>query len=241
MRNPFASVSTSRRERAQADCCTARPASRAETVKRLRKASELAQGFCLTFFIILLGGVLLAAFAQVGHAVKMTDGEWGDRATLVERLYVDEPGRVSNIVAIPFGSVPYMAGGWQRVDGLAVTETALLPYLVQLLSIGCLELAMLFLGARFFGRIAKSGEAFRRERARELGLIAKLAIVLSFAPGVLVWTTLKVGTLLLPEWPVAYEGNLFSYGLVVCGCLLFAFAKVFEYGCILQEQDDELV
>lgn len=117
----------------------------------------------------------------------------------------------------------------------------MLPYLVQLLSIGCLELAMLFLGARSFGRIAKSGEAFRRERARELGLIAKLAIVLSFAPGVLVWTTLKVGALLLPEWPVAYEGNLFSYGPVVCGCLLFAFAKVFEYGCILQEQDDGLV
>ena len=241
MRNPFASVSTNRRERAQTDCRTARPASRAETVKRLRKASELAQGFCLTFFIILLGGVLLAVFTQVGHAVKMTDGEWADRATLVERLYVDEPGRVSNIVALPLGSVPYMAGGWQRVDGLAVTETALLPYLVQLLSIGCLELAMLFLGARFFGRIAKSGEAFRRERARELGLIAKLAIVLSFAPGVLVWTTLKVGALLLPEWPVAYEGNLFSYGPVVCGCLLFAFAKVFEYGCILQEQDDGLV
>lgn len=241
MRNPFASVSTRRRERAQADCRTARPASRAETVGRLKKASELAQGFCLTFFIILLGGVLLAMFAQVGHAVKMTDEEWGDRATLVERLYVDEPGRVSNIVAVPLGLVPYEAGGWQRADGLAVTDTALLPYLVQLLSIGCLELAMLFLGARFFGRIARSGEAFRRDRARELAVIAKLAIALSFAPGVLVWATLKIGGFLLPGWPAAYEGNLFSYGLVVCGCLLFAFAKVFEYGCILQEQDDELV
>ena len=72
MKNPFASVSTCR-ERARADCRTVCPASRAEIVGRLKKASELAQGFCLTFFIILLGGVLLAMFAQVGHAVKMTD------------------------------------------------------------------------------------------------------------------------------------------------------------------------
>lgn len=235
MRSPSAVWNARRRERAQTG--------RAATVRRIKKACELAQGFCLTFFVIVLAATVLVVGINAHYLAAMSDEEWGDRTTWAERLYVDEPGRVSNPLTVPFGEwVVASAGGWQRDDALAVVDTAPLPYMVQALSVGGIEAAALFFGARFFGRIAKTGEPFRQERARELGLVAKLVLVLSIVPCLLMLLTMVIGRALLGSaWPCSYEVGLFSYGTLVCGFLLAAFAKVFEYGCILQQQDDELV
>lgn len=236
MRSPMTALSDWRRERAQTD----RPA----IVRRLKKASELAQGFCLTFFIILLLAVAVFAVSDVRRMTSVSDGEWGDRATAVERLYVAEPGAMSNPFGLPFafGETASAVSASPRDDGLAVTETAPLPDLVKTLTVGGFELALLALGARFFGRIAKTGEPFRRKRARELGAVGVLMVVMSFAPGILLYATMRIGVALLQSsWPIAYGIDAFSYGLLACGLLVLAFAKVFEYGCILQQQDDELI
>lgn len=216
---------------------------RPATVKRLKKACELAQGFCLTFLVIVLFGVLFATVVRMSGAVNAGNG----RETLAERLYVGEVGGISNPFVLPgewevfsTSNAGYRADTPEEGD-LAVIETAPLPYVVQALSVGGLEVAVLFLGARFFGRIAKTGKPFCRERARELGLIGKLVIVMSFAPCLLMIVTMAIGHLVLRDWPASYDIALFSYGALACGLLILAFAKVFEYGCILQEQDDELV
>ncbi len=233
MRGPKTALSAWRRERAQAD----RPA-----IKRsLKKSSELAQGFCLTIFIILLGVVVVGMAVQVNYLATTSDEAWGLRETQAERLFVDYPGRVASIASLPFGAISFVVEE-QGEGALFITETAPLPYMVRLLSFGGLGLAILFLGARFFGRIAREGSPFRRERARELGCIAGLIIVASFAPGLLMLASMAVGVALVgSDWALSYEFDLVNYALIVCGCLLLVFAKVFEYGCILQEQDDGLV
>lgn len=103
--------------------------------------------------------------------------------------------------------------------------------------------AMFILGARFFSASSKQGGPFRIGRARELGAIAVLAMCLLFVPGLITWLA---GLAVCSSEPSLVEGAI-TFGEVAhvevlyAGLILLAFAGIFRYGCLLQQEDDGLV
>ena len=94
-----------------------------------------------------------------------------------------------------------------------------------------------FFAARMFGRIAKTRRPFERDRARELKTVAWLNIATSIAPGILavVVSTAGFGD------PYVPDGFSIDYDTIINSVILLAFAYIFDYGCVLQQQDDELL
>lgn len=94
-----------------------------------------------------------------------------------------------------------------------------------------------FFAARMFGRIAKTKRPFERDRARELKLVAWLNIAASIAPGIL---AVAVSTAGFGD-PYVPDGFSIDYDAILNSVILLAFAYIFDYGCMLQQQDDELL
>ncbi len=116
--------------------------------------------------------------------------------------------------------------------GMSVVGTTV--HAVALLAITALALLR---GAWLFGDIAEKGDPFRPEQARAIRGIARILVVLSFAPPLL-------GS--LAELVAGNAENVTVHlavdlGILALALFLGALARVFEYGCILQEEDDGLV
>lgn len=111
----------------------------------------------------------------------------------------------------------------------------------SLMNIG-FEIYLFWLLKRFFGSIGANARPFELERARELGKVGKTLLYMGFIPGVvgnlLSLVMQRAGLLAAAEFPseVVLNGDCLVLGL--CVCLL---ARIFEYGCILQAEDDGLV
>ena len=100
-----------------------------------------------------------------------------------------------------------------------------------------LLLAMLWIGSRFFGRAARQEGPLRPERAFELKLVGMLLIAYSFVPDL-------VAVLVQGLGPSTLGGGSHGIGQIMpfaLGVFMLAFARVFKYGSMLQQQDDELV
>lgn len=92
----------------------------------------------------------------------------------------------------------------------------------------------------FFKNIAKTGKPFERVRARELKRVGAM-LVLSFiipdvAGMVSLWLTQPYFAGM--SYGVSYLTQLVPLAV---GIVVALFARIFEYGCILQEQDDALL
>ena len=144
-------------------------------------------------------------------------------------------GDSTHVSEEPLGST------WVESDELITNDSALIARFVRDVSSALLLVAISWVGARFFRRIAKTGEPFRPERARELFLVADLLVALAIAPGLLEAGALWLGVTLLPTVSYDITYGILNYGLLIGAFLLLAFARVFSYGCLLQQQDDELV
>lgn len=94
--------------------------------------------------------------------------------------------------------------------------------------------AATLVGQRALGRVGRTGEPFRAEVARDLLAAAVLVWLSSFVPGC-------AGLLAAALLRTGFAGSVVDLGRLALGCALLAVAKVFEYGCILQQQDDELL
>lgn len=92
--------------------------------------------------------------------------------------------------------------------------------------------AAVYLGQRALGRVRRTGEPFRPEVAHDLGIAAQLVWPSSFVPGC-------VGLAAAAFLQAGFTGSVVDLVQLALGCVLLAVAKVFEYGCILQKQDDE--
>ena len=126
-------------------------------------------------------------------------------------------------------------------DTLMTNASAPIAHIARAISSALLLMAIFWVGARFFRRIAVSGEPFRPERARELSHVADLLLVLAIAPGLVEAGTLWLGVVLLPDVSYDITYGFLNYGLLVGAILMIAFVRIFSYGCLLQQQDDELV
>lgn len=95
--------------------------------------------------------------------------------------------------------------------------------------------------SQFFSQVAMTKRPFDSAAARKVRHIGAIAAIASFAPSLAVWAVIE---LLLAT--VAYSGSFSIYPdfepwLCVMGFFLLVFARILEYGGILQRQDDELL
>ena len=97
--------------------------------------------------------------------------------------------------------------------------------------------ASFFIAARLFGTVARTRRPFVRERARELKGVAWLNIVASILPA-LVSAAISLGAFATPYVP---DGFSIDYDTIIGSLVLLAFSYIFDYGCVLQQQDDELL
>lgn len=94
---------------------------------------------------------------------------------------------------------------------------------------------------QFFGGIGSTGRPFELERAKELSQVGALMLWM----GVLAGPVGNLLTWLFSMW-MGFEFSVENIGQValpafILGIFAFLFARVFEYGCILQQEDDGLV
>lgn len=211
-------------------------------IQRLEDAANSGMWLCRV-------GCALCAFALVFQLVSLTSSfptDWREVFTWesVGYGYTDELG-MSHIqgylVDEPDESrVPARSYLMFEADGsvpLAKTYAACAS-----LAFG---LGVLAAGERFFRRISMSGRPFESPRVRELNVIGMLVVLAAIVPN-------NIG-LAISTW--AYNVYLtqgqFTWGmwgpgivngwLIVLGAFVLIMARVFRYGCELQDQDDRLL
>lgn len=95
---------------------------------------------------------------------------------------------------------------------------------------------------RLFAFIEKSGRPFELAAADELDRIGRLLVAGGCCANIL--GALATGALLAAlggNFTDAFGGQLIEVAMVVSGLVVSLLASVFRYGCVLQEQDDELI
>ena len=99
----------------------------------------------------------------------------------------------------------------------------------------------LAVAGRFFSEVASTKRPFGSVAAHRVKRIGAIAVLASIAPSLVVWAVIEA---LLAT--IGYAGSLSIYPdfqpwLCVMGFFLLVFARILEYGAILQQQDDELL
>lgn len=101
------------------------------------------------------------------------------------------------------------------------------------------------LAALLCGRVRRTGEVFSPRRARELGAVGWLLLLAGVLPPLVLNVAWPAVTGLTRSLGLSYSMSLpvmrEDFVLCAAGLLLVAVARMFEYGCILQKQDDELL
>lgn len=134
----------------------------------------------------------------------------------------------SVLLATPTGgtSIGLINGGRNMIGTL----------LGQALCIGALLMA-----GRFFRAVGKTRRPFTTERAHDLQRIGVLLTAAGLGSRLVgVCTTLAVFAALGYDGSWSF-GEVFDPAALAAGVCVLMFARVFEYGCVLQEQDDGLV
>ncbi len=106
-------------------------------------------------------------------------------------------------------------------------------------------LGVLAAGERFFRRISISGRPFESPRVRELKVIGVLVVLAAIVPNIVglaisTWTYNVYLTQGQFTWGV-WEPGVVNGWLIVLGAFVLMMARVFRYGCKLQDQDDRLL
>lgn len=106
-----------------------------------------------------------------------------------------------------------------------------------------LACAAFALAALVCARVRRTGEVFSPARTRELGAVGGLLLLSGLVPPVAMLAAFPFVTSLVGEMAMSYSlvQPLATGDFICCaaGLLLMAVARMFEYGCILQRQDDE--
>lgn len=171
-----------------------------------------------------IGRVL--SWESVGYGTNDAAGMTRIEGYLVEDKQAGVQPETAYLMFEADGSVP-LAGGLARTASLAF------------------GMAVLAVGARFFHRIGLSGRPFERPRARELSIIGALALAAAIVPNAI---GLAISTWAYNTYLIQYQFVWGAWGpgavdgwLVALGAFVLMMARVFDYGCILQDQDDRLL
>ena len=193
---------------------------RSDADRRIRRTATVAAWLCT----LVAAASLIMAVVSIGLAADLT------RAGMVE------DGR--DLLAA-FFTTPADLGGVTRLGGAA-------PYQLASAVGGVLTFVAYLGAARVCQRVAGTGEVFSLDVVRALRRVSVFLILAAFVPGILhlvgraisgaVASQLMVEAAFIPAGTVIVDT-----GALALGALLFAICRMFEYGCILQKQDDELL
>lgn len=106
----------------------------------------------------------------------------------------------------------------------------------------CLALAIVLSAYRFFSAIEKAGRPFDLECIRILRQIGHLFLIGGAA--VKLFGAIVTGLILSGfggSFTDALGGQHLDLSMLFTGLIISLIASVFQYGCILQKQDDELL
>lgn len=193
---------------------------RSEADRRIRRMATVAAWLCA----LVAAGSLIMAVVSLWLAVDLT------RVGMVE----DGKGLLA-----AFFTTSAERDGMTWVGGAA-------PY--QLASaVGGALTFVAYLGAtRVCQRVADTGEVFSLGVVRRLRRASVFLVLSAFMPGLLCLAGRAisgvVASQLMAEAAFIPAGTvIIDNGALAIGALLFAVCRMFEYGCILQKQDDELL
>ena len=212
---------------------------RAQADGRIRGAARVATCFC---WVAALVALLLALF-NAWSTVFLTTASM-DLTTASMR----ESGRD---VLTAFFTTSGGAPGFviqETETGTAYLSGSPVSTLANGVVFGGLACAAFALAALMCSKIRRTGVPFAPERARELGRVGWLVLLAGCAPTLLHMVLEAVAAAVVQA--LVESGEMLSYALtasfepqdlmlVSLGIVLVLVGRVFEYGCILQKQDDE--
>ena len=217
---------------------TLRPAKRPEesTDAILASVSANARGACACCVVAAL--ILFISFvmsmARIGHVAVPAIARGGATVentapvTLEREGDGTSQGRGDTSVELVWGDRHVQLIAWDGSS--AVTES------VQL----ALFTAVALVGVRFFSQVAKTRRPFETPRARELFACASLVLISGFVP-IFVSSVIVLSVFPTFGYSGAWAIGSASWPQVFLGLIVFIFARIFQYGCLLQEQDDALL
>ena len=205
---------------------------RAQVDGRIRGAARVATCFCWVAALVALLLALFNAWSTVFLTTASMEETGRDVLTAFFTTSKGAPGFVIQ----------------ETETGTAYLSGSPVSTLANGVVFGGLACAAFALAALMCSKIRRTGVPFAPERARELGRVGWLVLLAGCAPTLLhmlleaiaaavVQTLVESGEMLSYALTASFEPQ--DLMLVSLGIVLVLVGRVFEYGCILQKQDDE--
>lgn len=205
---------------------------RAQADGRIRGAARVATCFCWVAALVALLLALFNAWSTVFLTTASMEETGRDVLTAFFTTSKGAPGFV----------IQETETGTAHLSGSPISTLA------NGVVFGGLACAAFALAALMCSKIRQTGVPFAPERARELGRVGWLVLLAGCAPTLLhmlleaiaaavVQALVESGEMLRYALTASFEPQ--DLMLVSLGIVLVLVGRVFEYGCILQKQDDE--
>lgn len=205
---------------------------RAQVDGRIRGAARVATCFCWVAALVALLLALFNAWSTVFLTTASMEETGRDVLTAFFTTSKGAPGFVIQ----------------ETETGTAYLSGSPVSTLANGVVFGGLACAAFALAALMCSKIRRTGVPFAPERARELARVGWLVLLAGCAPTLLhmlleaiasavVQTLVESGEMLSYALTASFEPQ--DLMLVSLGIVLVLVGRVFEYGCILQKQDDE--
>lgn len=205
---------------------------RAQVDGRIRGAARVATCFC---WVAALVALLLALFNAWSTVFLTTASMEETGRDVLTAFFTTSKGAPGFVIQETEAGTAYLSGS--PVSTLANGVV-----------FGGLACAAFALAALMCSKIRRTGVPFAPERARELGRVGWLVLLAGCAPTLLHMLLEAIASAVVQA--LVESGEMLSYALtasfepqdlmlVSLGIVLVLVGRVFEYGCILQKQDDE--
>ena len=205
---------------------------RAQADGRIRGAARVAACFCWVAAVVALLLALFNAWSTVFLTTASIEESGRDVLTAFFTTSKGTPGFVIQ----------------ETETGTAYLSGSPVSSLADGVVFGGLACAAFALSALMCSKIRRTGVPFAPERSRELGRVGWLVLLAGCAPTLLHMLLEAIAAAVVNA--LVESGEMLSYALtasfepqdlmlVSLGILLVLVGRVFEYGCILQKQDDE--
>ena len=226
---------------------------RAQADGRIRGAARVAACFCWVAALVALFLALFGAWVDgLPHDLRDAGERPGRRNPPSSPRANSEIARMSETGEQP-PEIRYDEDGnevsrSQVMSGEVSLSGSPVSSLANGVVFGALVCAAFATAARMCSQIRRTGVPFAPERARELGRVGWLVLLAGCVP-TLIHMLLEAAASVAVH-ALVESGEILSYALtadfepqdlmlVSLGILLVLVGRVFEYGCILQKQDDE--
>ena len=220
---------------------------------RIRGAARVASCFCWVAAAVALLSALFGAWSTVVLTTSSMEETGRDAVTAFFSTSKGSPGfLVSETEAQPpqitYDGDGNEVGRSQVMGGTAYLSGSPVSTFANGVVFGGLACAGFIVAALMCSKIRRTGVPFAPERARELGRVGWLVLLAGCSPTLIHMLLEAVAMIVVNS--LLESGEILSYALtasfepqdlmlVSLGILLVLVGRVFEYGCILQKQDDE--